>query len=67
MAPNRNRQLKGTENGGQFAPSPNPESTVELGVIEISLGYIFDDVGYPGTISLIPDTSSDIEIIAPTQ
>jgi hypothetical protein len=28
-----NRQPKGTENGGQFAPSSNPESTVDLGDI----------------------------------
>lgn len=30
---NTNRQPKGTETGGQFAPSANPESTIDLGDI----------------------------------
>ena len=33
MSTNPNRQPKGTENGGQFAASANPESTVDLGEI----------------------------------
>jgi len=67
MTPSPNRQPGGSESGGQFAPTVNSESTVDLGVIEVDLGYIFDDVGYDGTITLIPNTSDDTDIIAPTQ
>jgi hypothetical protein len=34
MTTNQNRQPKGTETGGQFAASVNPESTVDLGDVE---------------------------------
>jgi len=59
-----NCQPGDSESGSRFVPSVNSESTVELGVIEVDLGYLFDDVGYPGTISLVPN---DTDIIAPTQ
>ena len=66
MTSSPNRQPGGSESGGQFAPDVNSESTVDLGVLEVDLGYLFDDVGHPGTILLIPDTPGDIGI-APTQ
>ncbi len=59
MTLSRNRQPRGVENGGQFAPSSNSEPTVDLGVVEVSPGYLFDDVGYPGTITLVPITDGD--------
>ncbi len=64
---NRNREPKGAETGGRFAASINPESTVDLGVIEVDLDYLFDDVGHVGTITLVPDISRDVDIVAPTQ
>jgi hypothetical protein len=67
MTLDRNRQPRGVENGGQFAPSSNFESSVDLGVIEVDLGYIFSDVGHPGTFTLVPNSISDVEIVAPTQ
>ena len=64
---NRNREPKGAETGGQFTAGINPESTIDLGVIEVDLDYLFDDVGYVGTITLVPDTSRDVDIVALTQ
>ena len=67
MTLDQNRQPKGTETGGQFAPSSSPESAVNLGVIDVDLGYIFDDVGHTGTFTLVPNSISDVETVAPTQ
>jgi hypothetical protein len=67
MTLDQNRQPKGTETGGQFAPSSSPESAVNPGVIDVHLGYIFDDVRHPGTFTLVPNSISDVETVAPTQ
>ncbi len=67
MNVDRNRWKKSAEADDQSAPSLDSEPCADLGVIEVDLGYIFADVGYDGTITLIPNTLSDIEIVAPTQ
>jgi hypothetical protein len=54
---NERRQPKGKSTGGQFALSANSESTVDLGVIDADLGYLYSDVGVQGSITIVPDVA----------
>lgn len=59
MTPSPNRQSGGSEDGGQFAPNTNSESTVNLS--DTIANKSIRDIGdFVSTITLI-------DIIAPTQ
>lgn len=68
---NQKRQPKGIENGGQFAPDVNPESTVDLGASRVTTGAPFADaasltaaerieLGMPPTTPTIAEREKEI-------
>ena len=53
MSTNQNRQPKGTETGGQFAASVNPESTLDLGDVERNKMRVINSAGVEFEVRII--------------